>query len=432
MKRRTTVLVAILLLSTLSLLAQDPWEYRTAAGEYAFANEDYEQAEAEFRGALELAQKLSAGDRRLEVSLENLARLYEHEMRRDEAQPMYQLLLAAQEARVGEGDPALLDTLVAVARVSVSAGDSPVAEASLRRYIAIADTSGAADPGQHWRVLSMLARMQTLVEHHEEALQLERRAVEVIADDLGATNLERATELESLAQMELTYGSATRAEQLLTRAVELRAAEGGGAADPLAKAAATAFGSGELETAERLAEQALAAALAEGANPMPATKVLADVSWMQVRRGGELVDLVGAGAGDPALNTAQQRLVDLSELQEPVSPDTLARLAKVAALQGDSATAASWQRRYLEKIGSSTNPVSLKARTDLIVLLSLSGSNREAADENATLIRELESTHGTDSPKLIPALQRQQELLTELGEKKQAKAIKKRLRKLSK
>jgi tetratricopeptide (TPR) repeat protein len=412
-----------------SAATQDPWEYRTAAGEYAFANEDHERAEAEFRGALELAQKFSAGDRRFEVSLENLARLYEHQMRRDDAQPLYQLLLAAQETRIGENDPALLDTLVTVARVSIGAGDSPVAEASLRRYLSIADSSGAADPGQHWRVLSMLARMQTLVENHEDALLLERRAVTVLDDDMGATDLERATELESLAQMELTYGSGARAEELLARAVELRASEGGGAADPLAKAAATAFGSGELEVAARLAERALAAALDEGANPMAATKVLADVSWMQVRRGGELVDVVGAGAGDPALNTARERLVDLSEIQQPVSPDTLARLARVLALQGDTAGAASWQRRYLEAIG--TGPKAVKAHTDLVALLSLSGNSRGAADENAKLIRELESVHGAESPKLIPALQHQQELFTELGEKKQAKAIKKRLKKLS-
>jgi tetratricopeptide (TPR) repeat protein len=429
MKLHTTI--AAVLLAAGIAAAQDPWEYRTSAGEYAFAQGDLERAETEFRGALELAQKLPPGDRRLEVSLENLGRLYEHEMRHEEAQPLYQLLLAAQEERVGEEDTALLDTLVAVARVSIGIGDSPSAEASLRRYLEIANASGAADPGQHWRVLSMLARMQTLAENHGDALQLERRAVQVLADDAAATDLERATELESLAQMELSHGDGAEAERLLTEAVELRIADGEGAAELLAGAASTAFGSGEPEVAERLAERALAAAHEEGTSTYRAQKVLADVAWLKLRRGGELEDVVGTGEGDPALAAARQRLADLSKLQDPVSPDTLARLARIDALAGDTADAAAWQRRYVEAMASAGGDTS-KARSDLVTLLALSGSDREAADENARLIAQLESVHGPDSRKLIPALQLQQELLTRLKEKKAAKAVKKRIRKLSK
>ena len=89
--------------------AQDSWTAHTNVGEYAFARGDLERAESEFRAALEIAQRLPAGDRRLETSLQNLARLYEHESDFDRAQPLYQLLLAAKEHRLGTEHPDLLN-----------------------------------------------------------------------------------------------------------------------------------------------------------------------------------------------------------------------------------------------------------------------------------------------------------------------------------
>jgi tetratricopeptide (TPR) repeat protein len=442
MRHRTAAVLMVTIITAVVAAAQDPWEYRTSAGEWAFANGDHERAEAEFRGALELAQRLPPGDRRLETSLENLARLYEHQMRLDEAQPLYQLLVAAMEIRVGGDSPSLLDTLVAVARVSLASGDSPTAEASLGRYLEIAASSGVADSGQHWRVLSMLARMNTLTERHDEALDLQRRAVDVMAGDAGASGAERATELESLAQMELLYGSGQEAERRLVEAVELRVTEGHGrAADTLAGAAATALGAGEIDIAERLAERALSAAAADGSQPLPAHRVLADVEWMRVRRSGNIEDLVGAGADDPRLAAARERLTELVEAQRaelpPNHPDiaeSCSRLARVAALRGDAVAAADWQRRYLDTVrgtSSETAETVLTARASLVALLALAGRTSEAAEENALLIGNLEDVYGPDAINLIPALERQQILLTEAGRKKEAKAIKKRLRKLS-
>jgi tetratricopeptide (TPR) repeat protein len=435
-------ILTIILFAAVAAFAIDPWEYRTNAAEWAFANGDYERAETEFRGALELAQKLPPGDLRLETSLENLARFFEHQSRIDEAQPLYLLLIAAQEYRVGKDDPSLLDTLVAVARVSVPAGDTPAAEASLEHYLAIAEATGEAEPSQHWGVLSMFARMKTLSEEHERALELQRRAVEVVLDDPGATGVERATELESLAQMELLHGTAGRAEGLLVDAVELRAADGEGTStEVLAKAAATALGAGEPELAERLGERALAAARSDGSDELPAQKVLADASWLKVRRAGELVDLLGSGGGDPGLATAAQRLSSLAELQRANLPsghpdrvETLARLVRIEALRGQTAAAADWQRRYLDEIRPSAgdaSPALLTARSELVVLLTAAGRTDEAARENASIIQALEAAHGPTDARLIAPLQRQVELLIELGRKKEAKAIRKRLKKMS-
>jgi tetratricopeptide (TPR) repeat protein len=439
---RTILVVFVLLLMPLTAAGQDPWEYRTSAGEWAFATGNLERAETEFRGALELAQAMPAGDPRLETSLENLARLYEHEMRLDEALPLYQLLVAAREERLGSSNAALLDPLLAVARVGVSLGDTPTAEASLDRYLEIADRTGLSDPAQHWRVLSMYARMKTLSQEHGHALELQRRAVQEMSDDPAATAAERAAELESLAQMELLHGSADDAERMIVEAAELRSDDGGSSpAEALAAAAATAFGAGEVAVAERLAERSVAAATAPP--PMAALEVLANASWLRVGSNGAPTDLLGAGGDRDQLDLATDRLTAVVEHPlarnrgaNPELSASYARLATVAALRGDAHEAARWKRQQLElsdQLGPTVgggSPANSTLRSELVALLVAADRTEEALAENTLLIETLESGLRPDDARLVPALQRQQELLTALGRKRDAKAIKKRLRRL--
>ena len=425
---------------TATSLALDPWEYHTSAGEYAYASGNLERAEAEFREALEIAQGFPPPDRRVERSLENLARLYEHQQRLDKAQPLYQLLLAAQEARVGRDSPQLLETHLKVARVGLAAGDSPTAGSSLQRYLEIAESSGQATPAQHWVVLSMLARMRTLEQRPAEALALQRRAVEVLAEDGSATGTERAHELETLAQMELLHGSPDRAEALLTEALALR--EEGGEdppAETYAAAASTALGAGEFELAERLAERALAAA--GDPPPLDALEVLAEVSWRGVGTGGSPADVLGAGGDSEKLRTAATRLEQLSAhpafeaaASDPELAETYGRLAVITALRGEADAAANWKARQLDAVKSQgvDLPATLRIEIELVALLQAAGRLDEAASVNGQLIETLEQTYGDDDPRLSLPLQRQHELLSELGRKKEAKAIKKRLRQFEK
>ena len=68
--------------------AQGSWEAHTRAGEAAFATGDLARAELELRRALDLASASGTAGRRLETSLSNLARLYEHMGDFDQAQPL--------------------------------------------------------------------------------------------------------------------------------------------------------------------------------------------------------------------------------------------------------------------------------------------------------------------------------------------------------
>jgi tetratricopeptide (TPR) repeat protein len=341
---------------------------------------------------------------------------------------------------VGRDNPQLLDTHLKVARVCLAAGDSPTAGASLQLYLEIAESSGAAAPAQHWVVLSMLARMRTLEQRPEEALQLQRRAVEVLAEDGSATGLERAHELESLAQMELLHGSPDRAEELLTQALELRAEDGESPpAEAYAAAATTAFGAGEFELAERLAERAVDAAGTPP--PLDALEVLAEVSWLGVGTGASPADVLGAGGDSEKLRIAAARLEQVAQhptlaatAPDPELAEVYSRLAVVMALRGDADSAAGWKGKQLDVLQSLgvDSPGTLRIKLELVSLLQAAGRLDEAAALNGRLIETVEQIYGANDPRLSLPLQRQYELLSELGRKKEAKAVKKRLRQFEK
>jgi tetratricopeptide (TPR) repeat protein len=440
--RRTAILLVVLVIATAPFAgAQDAWESHTRTGEYAFAVGEIERAEREFQAALAIAQRLPPPDRRLEASLGNLGRLYEHGDRFEQALPMYQLWAAAAEERLGTDSPQLLVPLLAVGRVALRLGDIPTAEDGLQRYRAIADATGAADPEEHWLALAMLARMCTLQERHDEALTYQRQAIAVLANAHGPSDLERATAIESLAQMELRYGDAEAAEELLIHAAKLRAADpdGGSVATMLTAASGTAVGAGHFDVAERLAERALAAADSEGGDTLLARKALAEASWMAVRRGGDnLGDLLLGASPGPELDLAYDRLLAVHGAIDPgtdpvAARDNVARLAQVAALRGEVDDSAHWQHLVVDLQRGLTGPDSgavMTAQENLIGLFTAAERLDDAVTANTWLLATMEGAWGEHSPRLRPILERQLDLLTRLGLKKDAKAVKKQLKKL--
>lgn len=440
---RTTFMVLMMLAAAFSSTADTGWGTHTEAGEWAFARGDFEKAEAEFRTALEIAQELPEGDPRLERSLRNLGLFFEHRSRIDEAEPIFFLLLAAQEHRLGLESPALLETLAAVARTAIPSGDLPAALASLGRFVTIADSSGAADEEQLRIVLGMLARIYLIEDRGEEALKAQRRATAMTTDNPGLEAEERSGALESLAQMELRFGDPEAALIAYDQVAGIRLE-----ADPeadvspiFAAGARTAVDAGEIETASKLAERALATASDSGAI-QAANKVLSDVAWMRVRRGSASVaDLAAVEADSGDLLKADTALSALLADQtsslttgDPARIETLSRLVAVAVMQKDIDKAAATQQKLCEAYAASTGPGSAPTLQALraVVDIQLIDPTRvqQGADANAALLTAQESAWGETDPRLLPTLELQYELLRVLKQKKQAKVIKKRIRKL--
>jgi tetratricopeptide (TPR) repeat protein len=432
MKPATAIACTLVLLIGASAGAQNSWNTHTNAGEYSFARGDLDRAESEFKAALEIAQGFPAGDRRLETSLENLARFYEHESDFDRAQPLYQLLLAAKEVRLGAENPALLSSLYAVARVSQPMGDLPTVESSLERFDAIAAASGEADPRQHWQALQMLARMQTVQEKPDQAVIWQRRAAKVITDDKGATSEERIDILVSLAEMELVAENGPAAERIYVEVAELRKEEDEADAmpDTMAEGAELALATAQFETAERLAMRAINAHPDADAE-LKTRQVLVELAWIKVNRGTDDMEfLLAAAADNQELVRARDRLRALAVLEGADKRTTLARLAQVEALRGQPASAADWQFQLLEIVADDP-AASAAARRDLVTLLAAAGRYDEALAENAAMLAELEAQYGSSDKRLVPVLSQRQGLCESAGDKKQAKKIKKRIKKLS-
>ena len=432
MKSGTAIAFTIVLLIGVSAGAQDSWSTHTSAGEYAFARGNLEHAESEFRAALDIAQGLPAGDRRLETSLENLARLYEHESDFDRAQPLYQLLLAAKEHRLGSENPALLSSLYAVARVSQPMGDLPTVESSLERFAAIAAASGEADPRQHWQVLQMLSRMQTVQEKPDQAVKWQRLAAEAIADDRGATSEEKIDLLVGLAEMELVAENGPAAERIYVEVAELRTEEDEADAfpDTMAEGAEMALNAAAFVTAERLAMRATHA-YPDADAELKARKVLAELSWIKVNRGtSDMENLLAAASDDEELVRARDRLRALMVLEGTDKRTTLTRLAQVEALRGQPASAADWQFQLLEIVADDPEAAAA-ARRDLVTLLAAAGRYDEALAENAAVLADLEAQYGTSDKRLLPVLNQRQALFEAAGNKKQAKKTRKRIKKLT-
>ncbi len=439
--RQLPLLFFVFVLAITPVIAQSTWDSHTRTGEYAFAVGDAERAEQEFQAALRIAQKLPPPDQRLETSLGNLARLYEHQGKFAKALPMYQLQVASSEVRLGPDSPELLQGLIGLSRVAMQSGDIPTAEEALQHYSSIAKSSGAADPGQYWVALSMLARTLTLQERDDEALSAQREAVAVLDSAHGPTEIERATALESLAQMELRHGTADAAENLLVRAAELRASddEGGSVAAMLTAAAGTAFGAGEFDVADRLAARAMTATIDEDLEPSGVEKLQADIAWMRVRRGSKnLSDLYLGASPGPELDAAYDRLMKVhdatgKDADPTITGENLSRLAQVAALRGEAADSAHWQRLFVGlqlEVNGANSAGAMAAQKNLIGLFMAADLPDRAVTANTWLITVQERVWGEDSLRLRPALERQLDLLTQTGPKKQAKAVKKRLKKL--
>lgn len=432
----STVAFVALLLAT-GAAAQGPWEAHTRAGEAAFAAGDMARAEVELRSALDLAKENGLTGRRLETSLSDLARLYEHQGRLDQAQPLFELMLVATEHRAGPQHEDLLEPLAAAGRVALRAGDVPAAAAHLKRYVEVADVTGTADATELWQILGLLARMGSLQNSPEDALLFQRRAVAVMDEDRFPDAADRAQMLESLAQLELLHGSTAAAESTLDRVVALHLEMDNppAAMAALSSAAATALGAGQPEVAERLVERVLEL------EPPPevmisARKVLAEAAWQRVPRGGTLEDWLAASSDSPALAHAADRLRSLLAVQRltlpPDHPDigeTVSRQVEVAARRGDLAGAEDAQLQLVQNrvpVGGEGLVASLSA---LVAIELQAGKTAAAAASNGDLIRALDGLARADDPRLRPALERQLQLLTQLDRKQEAKAVKKRLKK---
>lgn len=162
--------------------------------------------------------------------------------------------------------------------------------------------------------------------------------------------------------------------------------------------------------------------------------VIADVAWLEVgRTGADPADVLGTATAEPAVADALEQLTGLAELldQSPAASRgerlvVLERLAVVAALAGDVDAAVRWQRRLADESPEDR----LEPDVALVDLLEAAGRVDEALAANREVVATLEADRREPDPRLLVPLQVQQRLLEAAGERREARRVKKRIRKL--
>jgi len=82
-----------------------PWEKHHQAGLTAYRGKNYSQAEKQFKAALTEAEKLSADDERLTVTLGNLAEVYRFQSKHSQATPYFKRLVEINKVGFGPDHP---------------------------------------------------------------------------------------------------------------------------------------------------------------------------------------------------------------------------------------------------------------------------------------------------------------------------------------
>ncbi len=157
-------------------LGSSTWESYNKAGEDAYQQGNYAEAEKQLLAARAEAERFAPDDPRLGTSLNNLAELYRNQGKYAEAEPLYQRSLAIDEKALGPNHPGVATDLNNLAELYRTQGKYAEAEPLYQRALAIYEK--ALGP-EHPNVATSLENYADLLREmgrNEEAAEMEARA----------------------------------------------------------------------------------------------------------------------------------------------------------------------------------------------------------------------------------------------------------------
>ncbi len=415
------------------------WDELTRRGEWLFASGELEKAEAAFAKALAAAEA-GGRARQIERSLDNLARLLQHRQRFAEARPLLERLVELERNRLGAGDPGLVATLNALGNSARAMGDRVAAVDAFRRSVEIsASHPDAIAPDRRRFALAGLAASLAGGDAPAEAIPVYRDLLAEQVEAFGSEDPEALATLESLANLEMRHGSGEKAEQLFWTLFERQRAASGPEAASLALAgnARSMLGSGFADAAAKMARTALETF--PGGGLLDALATLAGASWLEVRIAAPSVDVVldAATGPSPELSEALARHSRLAAAQRdqlgPTHPklaETLTRIAMLQARSGNVQATVEAQRQLVDVYRAAGSGQIVEALGVLAELEQRAGDLEAALASNTEHIERVEKRFGERAAELLAPLERQVELLKDLGRKRDARPYAKQLRKV--
>ncbi len=201
--------------------AEIPWETHNAAGQEAYEQARYAEAEKAWLLALKEAEKFGQQDFRLATSLNNLATVYQAQWKFQEAETLLMRALAIDEKTLGPEHPATVISLSNLAVLYRYQGKYAEAEPLLKRALAIREKPlGPEHPDVATSIIN-LANLYRDQGKYAEAEALYQRALEILEKALGPEHLDVAGSLASQALLYSDQGKYAEAEPLLKRALAI-------------------------------------------------------------------------------------------------------------------------------------------------------------------------------------------------------------------
>ena len=186
--------------------------YRAVAN-YSGADANYRQAIALLDGK---GEKANAG-----ILTDNLAVLYLHQGRLDEAERYHKRAIVLLEEALGREHPSVGQAVGNLGALLNEAGRHAEAEPLLRRALAIADTQATKDPVVIGVIQDNLAGLLRIIGRHDEARKLHLRALALFEQALPSTHPRLATSRNNFGRFLLDTGAYLEAETEIKHALRL-------------------------------------------------------------------------------------------------------------------------------------------------------------------------------------------------------------------
>jgi tetratricopeptide (TPR) repeat protein len=203
------------------------WQNYRAAGNAAALQGRYEDAENLFRAAIEQAERFGSLDPRLADSLNQLAILYATQQKFAQAEPLFQRSLGVSVAALGPDHPDVAIVLRNMGILKASQRQYAEADALLSRSLFLTNRVLGQDHPLVAVTMRTIAVFQAVQGHYGEAERFIRRSIEISEKTLGSEHPEVAASLDIFAQVLHTVHRDREANQVETRAQEIRTRSAG-------------------------------------------------------------------------------------------------------------------------------------------------------------------------------------------------------------
>ena len=202
--------------------AETRWESHNEEGRRLFSQGDLDAAEREFIAAIREATSLGADNVRLASSLGSLGQIKYRQKDLEQAEALFRRALAIRERVLGADHFSLVQAVNNLATLHYSRGELDQAAAYFARALEICDKNLGEKHPDVAVTLNNLARLHFRRNDFVAAAPLLMRLLAIKQEALGAHHPEVAVILTSLAKVRLAEGQHEDAEQLARRALLIR------------------------------------------------------------------------------------------------------------------------------------------------------------------------------------------------------------------